>query len=267
MKLIQYRVGDDQKVVQFNGKTARVDKIWSAITQIREGLCDHTEHYMILSNSDRVLLYFNGNRNGRHFYIQGIMALSDQTYKQWNAVRRELKVDYLELITNSGNENNRVQFEEMGLTFVSKRVVFTVTDPEGVSFPTCGVQLQDNSSLEEIAALCELTKKTLAGAEDILASAAVGSTSVQMRFTDSVLTSAMFYSEVGSEMLASEAFVSVYPTGSTEYTNEFIEHFYGMLGRCAKENKQYSIAIAAQASIPEHEGVVHVVQTHHYTTV
>ncbi|ANZ48684.1 hypothetical protein BIZ83_gp169 [Erwinia phage vB_EamM_ChrisDB] len=265
MKLVQYQIDNDQMAVQFNGKMARIDKVWNALSQFRGGLCDHTEHYMILSNSDRVLMYFNGTRSGRHFYIQGLSPLSDQTFKQWKALQRELEVSYLELIAGADGGSVRSQFEAMGLKFVTKRVVFTITDPDAVTFPTCGIQLQDNSSLEEIAALCELAKKKLAGAEDILSSAAVGAVSVQMRFTGNILTSAMFYSEVGTEMLVSEAFVSVYPTGSTEYAEEFIEHFRGMLGRCATENKHYSIALAAEAKIPEYEGIEHEVRSHHYT--
>ncbi|QVW28625.1 hypothetical protein pEaSNUABM8_00128 [Erwinia phage pEa_SNUABM_8] len=265
MKLVQYQIDNDQMAVQFNGKMARIDKVWTALSQFRGGLCDHTEHYMILSNSDRVLMYFNGTRSGRHFYIQGFSPLADQPFKQWNALRRELEVSYLELITGAEGGSVRAQFESMGLSFVTKRVLFTITDPSLVSFPTCGIQLQDNSSLDEIAALCELAKKKLAGAEDVLASAAAGATSVQMRFTGNVLTSAMFYSELGKEMLVSEAFVSVYPVGSMEYAGEFIEHFRGMLGRCANEGREFSIALAAEAKIPEYEGIKHEVRSHHYT--
>lgn len=264
MKLVQYEVGGDHMAVQFNGKMARLDKVWAAIKGYR-GLHDHSEHYLILSNNDRVLMYFNGSRSGRHFYIQGISPMVDQPFKQWKALQRELEVNYLELITGHDGYEMQAAFGEMGLELVTKRVVFTVEDPAKVHFPTTGLQHQDNSSLEEIGALCELAKKKMADAEDVLASAAAGAVDVQMRFADNMLTSALFYSELGTEALVSEGFVSVYPLGSQEYAEEFIEHFRGMLSRCATEKKTFSIALAAEAKVPEYDGITHEVRSHHYT--
>ncbi len=265
MKLVQYDHGASQLAVRFNSRMARLDKVWEVLKQYRGGLCDHSEHYLILSNSNRVLMYFNGSRSGRHFYIQGFSPLADQTFKHWKALQRELDVGYLELVTDSKGDKLKPQMNEMGLELVTKRVDFTVTDPERVHFPEAGLQLQENSSLEEIAALCELAKKKMAYAEDVLASAAAGAVDVVMRYTGSVLTSALFYSHLNDKMLVSEGFVSCYPIGSLEYAQEFIAHFRGMLDRCAREKKTFSIAMAAEAAIPEYEGIEHEVRSYHYT--
>lgn len=265
MKLKQYHDGSDHLAVQFNGKMARLDKVWDALDKYRGGLCDHSEHYLILSNTDRVLMYFNGSRSGHHFYIQGFTPLSDQPFKQWKALQRELEVGYLELVTGPEGIGLQAQMADFGLSLVTKRVDFTVTDPDQVHFPVAGLQLQENSSLEEIAALCELAKKKMAHAEDVLASAAAGAVDVMMRFTGNVLTSALFYSPLNERMLVSEGFVSCYPMGSTEYAQEFVAHFRGMLDRCARENKTFSIAMAAEAAIPEYEGIEHEARSYHYT--
>ncbi|ANZ48412.1 hypothetical protein BIZ78_gp163 [Erwinia phage vB_EamM_Caitlin] len=265
MKLMQYQSGDNHMAVQFNGKMARLDKVWEALKQFRGGLCDHSEHFLILSNTDRVLMYFNGSRSGRHFYIQGFSPLADQPFKQWKALQRELEVSYLELVTDSSGDKLKAQMQGLNLELVTKRVDFVVTDPDQVHFPIAGLQLQENSSLEEIAALCELAKKKMADAQDVLASAAAGAVDVVMRYTGSVLTSALFYSHLNDKMLVSEGFVSCYPIGSLEYAQEFIAHFRGMLERCARENKTFSIAMAAEANIPEYEGIEHEVRSYHYT--
>lgn len=265
MKLVQYQVGSDQIGVEFNGRRARLDRVWEAIKSYR-GLNDHDEHYLILSNQDRVLLYFSGNRSGKHFYIQGLSPFVDQPFKQWKALQRELEVNYLEVVTGADGKEMGAMFGTMGLELVTQRVVFTITDPSVVNFPTTGIQLQDESSLEEIAALCDLAKRKMVDATDILSSAAAGAIDVQMRFLGdgSKLSSALFYGTVADSMYVSEAFVCEYPAGTREYADEFLEHFRSLLGRCAREKKEFSIALASHAQIPEYDGITHEVRSHHY---
>lgn len=265
MKLRQYHVSDDQIIVDFNGRPARLEKVWDAIKRLR-GLSDHDEHYLVVSNTDRVLMYFTGQRSGQHYYISGITPLSDKPFRQWKALQRELDVRYLELVAD-GKDGRELEsmMTGLGLKLVSKRIEFTISDPDRVHFDVDGVQQQDHTSLEEIVALCELARCVMDDPEDLLANAAAGAIDVQLRLTERVLTSALFYSTLNEKTLVSEGFISAYRVGSIDYAQEFVQHFHALLVRCAKEKKSLSIALAAEATIPPYDGIKHEVVTYHYS--
>lgn len=266
MKLIGYQDGSGKEKlsVTFNGKYTTIDRVWDVMDKFR-GLNEHDEHFLVLSNSNQVMLYFTGTRADSHFYIQGITPLNDKPFTLWKSLQRLLGVKYLELVTGPTNASTHQHLESLGLEWVTKRVVFSVNAPERFESTHDCLQLQENSSLEEITSLCELVKAQLPNATDILSNAAQGLVNVQMFMDDGKVVSALFFGEFNHKRYVSEAFVCAHRTGTEEYTREFIRHFRGMLSRCAEEKREFSVALAAEANIPEYDGIQHEVVTYHYT--
>ncbi|AFQ96574.1 hypothetical protein G173_gp029 [Erwinia phage phiEaH2] len=260
-----YADNDDQKSVTFAGKLTRLEKVRESIQGMRP--LDEDSHWLVVTNSGTVQLYFRGTVNGGVLYLYELHSLcAEPMFTAWRSLMRQLEVKHIDLSVRHDDRSHVHLYEQLGFECVSQRVEITVT-ADAVFEPDSNVVGIENLSIEQTGELCTLIRAravTDKAAEELLGELAMGFISGVVLLTDNHVGACLLYKEF-PKMLVGEQCFCVMATTDPDYGHVFGLCYAGLMLLGQRTQKKINLGFAADYHPTAQEGVVYRPVTHHYS--
>lgn len=260
-----YDTKDDNRSVTFAGKLTRLEKVRESIQNMRP--LDEDSHWLVVTNSGTVQLYFRGCVSGGVAYLYELHALCvEPVFTAWRSLMRELNVKHIDLSVRHDDRSHVRLYEELGFECVSQRVEVTVTQEAGIEQPENVVGIE-SLTIEQTGELCVLIRNRAVSdkaAEELLSELSLGFISGVVSLKDNHVASCLLYKDFPS-MLVGEQCFCVMPHSDADFGREFGRCYAGLLLLGQRMQKKINLGFAIDYHPTAQEGVVYRPVTHHYS--
>lgn len=260
-----YADNDDHKSVTFAGKLTRLEKVRESIQGMRP--LDEDNHWLVVTNSGTVQLYFRGTVNGGVLYLYELHSLcASPMFTAWRSLMRQLEVKHVDLSVRHDDHSHVRLYEELGFECVSQRVEVTVL-PEAVFEPCVDVVGIESLTIEQTGELCLLIRSravTDKAAEDLLHELSLGFLGGVVLLTDNHVGACLLYKDFPKTLVGEQCFCVMART-DPDYGYVFGRCYAGLLLLGQRMQKKINLGFAVDYHPTAQEGVVYRPVTHHYS--